>query len=283
MRLVSSDVALRLIVALAAARVGTLTSLARALGVPHSSAKRALEILGDDGLAIKQGTHYELATTAAAASLGAFAAEVIDPIDQIRVAAGASGQVDFIGQDSDAMAVFFGRGSHPILESRLSRVLARPTQRLGKKLLLHPHDDLMTELREQPSARGRFLRLEPVYGDPVRAFPNRIFGRSQPGRSLGRPHPGLSMPSDRALGRLRKRFGVRGAKLFGSVVRSDFRADSDVDVAIELEGRPTLAVMLGLESELERIFDRDVDLVFEAHAKLSVRAAIDREGFDLIK
>jgi len=56
-----------------------------------------------------------------------------------------------------------------------------------------------------------------------------------------------------------------------------------VDVAIELEGRPTLAVMLGLESELERIFDRDVDLVFEAHAKLSVRAAIDREGFDLIK
>ena len=275
--------ALRLVVALAAAKVGTLTSLARALGVPHSSAKRALEILVDDELARKRGTRYELATTAAVAPVTALAAEVTDPLDQIRVAAGASGQVDFIGQDSDAVAVFFARGSDPILESRLSRVLLRPTQRLGKQLLLHSHDELMTELKEQPSLRGRYLRLEPIYGDRVRAFPNRRLRRSQPGRLLGHPHPGLSMPSNRALGRLRKRFGVRGAKLFGSAVRSDFRADSDVDVAIELEDRPTLAVILDLETELERIFDRDVDLVLKAQAKPAVRAAIDREGVDLIK
>jgi predicted nucleotidyltransferase len=49
--------------------------------------------------------------------------------------------------------------------------------------------------------------------------------------------------------------------LFGSVLRSDFRADSDVDVLVEFEPGfvPGLA-FFGMEEELSQILGRKVDL-----------------------
>jgi uncharacterized protein len=51
--------------------------------------------------------------------------------------------------------------------------------------------------------------------------------------------------------------------LFGSVLRDDFRADSDVDVMVEFhpEAHPTLFDLDYMEDELKIIFQRDVDLV----------------------
>jgi uncharacterized protein len=58
--------------------------------------------------------------------------------------------------------------------------------------------------------------------------------------------------------------------LFGSVLRDDFRPDSDVDVLITFapEAKRGLTETLQMRDELQVIFDRKVDLI--------VKAAIER-------
>jgi len=58
-----------------------------------------------------------------------------------------------------------------------------------------------------------------------------------------------------------RRHHIRRLSLFGSVLRSDFRPDSDVDVLVEFEPGyvPGLA-FFGMEEELSQILDRKVDL-----------------------
>ena len=51
--------------------------------------------------------------------------------------------------------------------------------------------------------------------------------------------------------------------LFGSVLRDDFRPDSDIDVMVQFHpnARPTFCTLDEMEVELKTIFDRDVDLI----------------------
>ena len=59
-----------------------------------------------------------------------------------------------------------------------------------------------------------------------------------------------------------KEHGIRRLALFGSVLRADFRPDSDVDVLVEFEaGRtPDLFTMADMQAELGEIIGRQVDL-----------------------
>ena len=56
---------------------------------------------------------------------------------------------------------------------------------------------------------------------------------------------------------------VAELSLFGSVLREDFRPDSDIDILISFhpEARPTLFDLVYMENELKEIFHRDVDLI----------------------
>jgi len=60
-----------------------------------------------------------------------------------------------------------------------------------------------------------------------------------------------------------QRHHVRQLALFGSVLRDDFRPDSDVDVLVEFEPRARIGFMaLGrLQRELAALFQRPVDVV----------------------
>src|SRR5436305_8175152 len=60
-----------------------------------------------------------------------------------------------------------------------------------------------------------------------------------------------------------RRWQIVELSLFGSVLREDFRPDSDVDVLVTFapEARPSLFDMVGMQEELEAIFGREVDLV----------------------
>ncbi len=51
--------------------------------------------------------------------------------------------------------------------------------------------------------------------------------------------------------------------LFGSVLRDDFRPDSDIDVMVQFhpDAHPTLFDLTYMEDELKILFQRDVDLV----------------------
>ena len=60
-----------------------------------------------------------------------------------------------------------------------------------------------------------------------------------------------------------QRWQISEFALFGSVLREDFRPDSDVDVLVELQ--PTapkgLSEWIAMQDELEALFGRQVDLV----------------------
>lgn len=58
-----------------------------------------------------------------------------------------------------------------------------------------------------------------------------------------------------------RRNHIRHLALFGSVLRDDFRADSDVDVLVEFEPNKTPGLaFFGLQDELSALFGRRVDL-----------------------
>lgn len=59
------------------------------------------------------------------------------------------------------------------------------------------------------------------------------------------------------------RWRVTEFALFGSVLRDDFRPDSDIDVMVIFhpDARPTFSTLDQMETELKSIFQRDVDLI----------------------
>lgn len=69
--------------------------------------------------------------------------------------------------------------------------------------------------------------------------------------------------ADEALAELCRRYYVRELALFGSVLRDDFRDDSDIDVLVEFESDAPIGFveLQRLRDELARLFGRPVDLV----------------------
>lgn len=60
-----------------------------------------------------------------------------------------------------------------------------------------------------------------------------------------------------------ERYHIRRLSFFGSVLRDDFRPDSDVDVLVEFlpEAQHSLFDLVRMQDELEGILGRKVDLV----------------------
>ena len=70
--------------------------------------------------------------------------------------------------------------------------------------------------------------------------------------------------------------------LFGSVLREDFRPDSDIDILVAFadDATPTLLDLARMEEELAALFNRQVDLltwqgVEHSHNALRRRAILD--------
>lgn len=60
-----------------------------------------------------------------------------------------------------------------------------------------------------------------------------------------------------------KRWSITEFSVFGSALRADFRADSDVDVLVSIDPRAHIGLfeIAEMEIELEDMFNRPVDLV----------------------
>lgn len=72
----------------------------------------------------------------------------------------------------------------------------------------------------------------------------------------------IDMPTEKITAFCRRNH-IRSLWLFGSVLRDDFRADSDVDVLVEFaQGQePDLMQIVAVQGELSEILGRNVDLV----------------------
>jgi len=68
-----------------------------------------------------------------------------------------------------------------------------------------------------------------------------------------------------------KKYGVARAGVFGSVVRGEATADSDIDILVEIERRMSLLDFAGLKIELEEALGRKVDLGEYAAIKVMIK------------
>ncbi|NJL17670.1 MAG: nucleotidyltransferase family protein [Nitrospira sp.] len=71
-----------------------------------------------------------------------------------------------------------------------------------------------------------------------------------------------------------RQYHIRKLSLFGSVLRDDFRSDSDVDVLVEFESDhgPGFIALFRMEQELSRLLSgRKIDLITEKFLNRRIR------------
>jgi len=85
----------------------------------------------------------------------------------------------------------------------------------------------------------------------------------------------ITLPTDKITEFCRKN-RVKSLAVFGSVLRADFRSDSDIDVLVEFErdAKVGFLAMGRMQRELTAIFQRQVDLVPRDGLKPVIREAI---------
>ncbi|ENO97655.1 DNA polymerase beta domain-containing protein [Thauera phenylacetica B4P] len=77
---------------------------------------------------------------------------------------------------------------------------------------------------------------------------------------------------------LHRRFGVVDLALFGSTLRGEARADSDVDVLVRFDGPATSARYFGVQFYLEDLLGAPVDLVTDKALREELRHIVEREA-----
>ena len=77
---------------------------------------------------------------------------------------------------------------------------------------------------------------------------------------------------------IKEKFGVKRIGIFGSFVRGEEKAGSDIDVLVEFdETKTTFDYYMDLKFYLEDLFKREVDLVIESSIKPRLKDNIMRE------
>lgn len=247
-----------------------LSEVADALRVSDSAAQVALRLLVAEQLVMVDGRRYRIADEDAALLLDIAARR---PGDQprIEVALRASRVVEFAAREVGGLLVVTRWDAEPADEVKLTRALARLPAGVAVDRIAH--DDLRDRLLDSPALRERAERSEVIVGSVPRSFPDPFKHGSPDAPALGDLHPAVRRPSRAALKRLARRFGLREIRVFGSAVHADFAPDSDVDVMVRREpGRTrSLETEMALRSELESLFDRDVDVSDETVLRTEIR------------
>ncbi|MGA2500177.1 MAG: nucleotidyltransferase family protein [Tepidisphaeraceae bacterium] len=90
-------------------------------------------------------------------------------------------------------------------------------------------------------------------------------------------HHGIELDPGQ-IGGFCKRHAIRRLGLFGSVLRDDFRPDSDVDVLVEFDAgcTPSLLDLGGMQVELSELPGRTVDLKTPGFLSRYFREAVMR-------
>ncbi|MGH7883593.1 MAG: nucleotidyltransferase family protein [Candidatus Dormibacteraceae bacterium] len=273
------------LVALEASGGQPLSELAQALNRSPSSVMRALRILERDRvLEIDSTKRYHIIAPDIATHLRELGLKEMSLPVAVAVVGKSNPTIEFVAADGPRMIVVLSSTWTAIaLAATGMMLLERIAKQHSLRIDKYRHDDVRRKLLEEPSLRRRMASTTILHGNLDRTFPDRSGRFLDYGRPLGTPHPNLRIPSKRALGRIKHRYRLASMRLFGSAVRSDFRPDSDIDLAIKyIEGvRPRFSELLDLEEELEKAFDRDVDIVNERSMKPTLSMRVEREAVPL--
>lgn len=85
-------------------------------------------------------------------------------------------------------------------------------------------------------------------------------------------------PARDAVLRIAGKYGARSVRVFGSVARGEADAASDVDFLVEMEDGRSLLDLGGMQTELEALLGRRVDVVTERGLKARIRERVLREA-----
>ncbi|MEN6611232.1 MAG: nucleotidyltransferase family protein [Methanoregulaceae archaeon] len=77
---------------------------------------------------------------------------------------------------------------------------------------------------------------------------------------------------------LAERRGAKNIRIFGSVARKEARADSDIDLLIDLDPDRSLLDVGGLAMDLTQLLNHPVDVVTEAGLRDRIRARVLQEA-----
>jgi hypothetical protein len=89
---------------------------------------------------------------------------------------------------------------------------------------------------------------------------------------------GIDVPLEQ-IDSLCRAYGIRRLAVFGSVLRDDFRLDSDVDVLVEFQpGTRVGLAFIRIQDELSTVFGRSVDLHTPASLSKYFRDQVLREA-----
>lgn len=282
MRLITSDLALRIALALAAVSDLSLTEIARAVAAAPSAAQRALSLLLSDEVVVRvAGTRprYRLRSTERASLVTDLALNEVPFARAVVTAARANPSIEFAARAGETFIVVFAPFT-ALTQASATRFLDRLAAREGLRASYLDHDDLRRELLGDPGLRRRMARAKILHGSLDRTFPDRSGHARRRGVPLHRANRALRRPTRSFLARLARTHHLEKLALFGSSVRSDFRPDSDVDVLVRYRrsARPSLRSLIDVERALEGAFGRDVDLVREetlspdAHDRITAEA-----------
>lgn len=132
--------------------------------------------------------------------------------------------------------------------------------------------------------RRRAEQASTIAGSAARAFPRPGRAGHDAGRALGALSRDVHVPSARRLRGIAREYGLRRMVAFGSVVRSDFDEESDVDLLVEMRAGRRLGItdLTTLEDRLEDVFDRRVEVVTPTGLLPEVAQAAEREGVVLL-
>jgi hypothetical protein len=281
-RLVASDHALRALVLLAQRSDGLRVSeVGEALEISYTGAKKALDILLADDLVAAEGPRHGFAPSPRSDAAVRFALALL-PVE-VALAAIARGNVaiEFAGLDKGGALVVFRRFSDPANESRARQAIETLSSlHPGVRVEFARKEDLREQLLEDLTLRRRASNMFVLAGLVDRTFPDRTRHGDFEARPLGRLNTAIKPPSGRRLRALAREYGLRRIVAFGSVTRADFRPDSDIDLFVEpIPGRHMgLSRRVGLITDAERLFGRDVDLVTAPVGRKSLYDLIGRDA-----
>ena len=81
--------------------------------------------------------------------------------------------------------------------------------------------------------------------------------------------------------RIANAHGAHRVRVFGSVAREEDRADSDLDLLIDLEAGRSILDLIAIKQDLEDLLGRNVDVVTEAAISPYFRDEVVREAVSL--
>lgn len=270
-----------------------LRAIATAIGARDSSVQRALATLVADRLveriAVGRRRAYRLCQDHPVARAALDLALCQLPRETaLAVLARANPGVEFAslghGGARPELHVVHATSSTPATRAAFQEAIARLAD-APRVLLEAVHEDAADRLLDEPELRERAAAGTILKGTIARSFADpRRHGDFVRARRLHRLHPRLRRPSQRALRRLARSYGLGRIAVFGSAVRADFGPESDVDVLVRyLPTAPhRIADTFALERELEGLFDRDVDVVDEGQLSGRFRPYVEAEEVTLL-